>query len=190
MKQNAKILEMKLQGASQDTKLQGASSSNYHFAVYKHRLITKDGQQLSRLFIVIKDSDNDIVAFTDFHLYARGHARGRRLSEDGNKRSSFVCVFLNYIYNERGVSKLNDITIDMLQDFLTLYGTGKLGHYDNTRTKETTMQCYIYVVDFLKNYIKKNPDCCLSLKDFIRKKPVQTKNGQLVYRDVPSVNFV
>ena len=74
--------------------------SNIHFYVYEHTLVIMNNQLISRKFIVLRDNQKHIVAWTDFHKYIRSGKNkvAHNISDDGNKRSYYVTKFLNYVF--------------------------------------------------------------------------------------------
>ena len=89
-----------------------------HFAVFNHQIVKDDGQRINRKFIVLRTSDG-LVQFTDFHKYIKTSSVLKREASDGNSRFDFVTKMLNYAYFTVGIQSFNDISVDVIADFLT-----------------------------------------------------------------------
>ncbi|MBQ1843187.1 MAG: hypothetical protein II133_01140 [Lachnospiraceae bacterium] len=101
------------------------------FRIYRHEYILSDGRMVPRKFIVLKYSDGTL-RFTDFHRYITSpRRRVRSLFDDGNSRFSFVVPMLNYAFFERGIKSLDDLTVDIVKDYLNAYGTCTLPDDDD-----------------------------------------------------------
>ena len=70
------------------------------FAVYEHRLVDSSGNIIRRNFIVLKDEDDDVVLWTDFHRYAKGGRKVvvRSIYSDDEKRLRSIVKLLNYVF--------------------------------------------------------------------------------------------
>lgn len=186
---------------------------NYHFSVYKHRLIIQTDRLITRQFIVLKDTNNIIIAFTNYHKYIHSTNKkgSKSIADDGNNRFHFITQFLNYVfidnYDQYKISLISDITLEMIQSFFMYYG---LGTEDKRvkRTKQTVDRCSISVIDFLVKYISENEDTCkLRISDFTEKVNYTTKHGvikskyisnfpiyhsnkpKIIFRDMPDSVF-
>lgn len=160
----------------------------YKFSVYKHQLVLNDSQLVMRQFIVIKDSNNNIIAFTKFHKYIHTHNNkgAKSVSTSGNNRFAFVAQFLNYVliqnYENYHISSVNEVSISMIQDFFRDYGIS-----NKKRTKSTVDQCVNAIIDFLRSYISKNQSkCVLHFDDFLTKKEFRNAHGRLRSKYVPN----
>lgn len=165
-----------------------------HFAVYEHSLVFKESELLTRKFIVLKDDMGDICAFTDFHRYIRSSKKqyARRITDDGNSRHYYVVKLLNYaFYDKYHINKLNDLTIEIVRDFLNDYGKGVLPDDTNERTKSTVSVCVKTIIDFLEEYIKKNKSSC-KIKELDLYKTITTRNkrGNIVKKKVPAFEVI
>ena len=65
------------------------------FVSYKHSLILGDSHIVMKQFIVVKSSDGSLQ-FTNFHRYVKSSSKIKSISDDGNKRFSYVIKFLNW----------------------------------------------------------------------------------------------
>lgn len=161
----------------------------YKFSVYEHTLVILDDMLIKRKFIVLKDCLNDIVAFTDFHRYIN-HSRfapAKRVTDDGNEKSYFICKLLNYVFFQRyNIRTLNEMTVDMISSFLNDYGMGCLPGDKIQRSKGTVEACIRAVMDFVDNYISANGKHCLLKKDDLYK-VVSTRNkyGKIIKKKIP-----
>ena len=163
-------------------------SKLYRFSVYKHHLVLDDNRLIIRQFIVLKDFNNNIIAFTKFHNYihTKNNRGAKSLYTTGNNRFAFVAQFLNYIlienYTRYKIGSVSEISISMIQDFFRDYGIS-----DKKRTKSTVDQCANAVIDFLGSYISKNKSkCVLHLEDFLIEKNYRNKRGRICSKNVPN----
>lgn len=166
--------------------------NQYHFSVYRHRLIIQTDRLITRQFIVLKDTNNIIIAFTNYHRYIHStNKRGAKsIADDGNNRFYFVVQFLNYIfidnYSKYRIKSIGQITTDMIQSFFLYYG---LGNEDKPvkRTKQTVDRCTISVIDFLVKYLSINKkDSRLRIQDFTEQIIYTTKHGHKKIKYIPS----
>lgn len=166
------------------------SKSCYKFALYKHRLVIGTDRLITRQFIVIKDSNNNIIAFTKLHKYIHSTNKwgAKSISDDGNNRFQFVVQFLNFIFfntsHKYRIDNISQITLPMLQDFFRDYG---ISDEINSRTKRTVDRCSISIIDFMLNYIDRYADkCVLKKSDFVKPESYRTKRGMIKTRYVPN----
>ena len=176
-------------------KYRSEAIKNYHFAVYKHRLIIQSDRLITRQFIVIKDSNNIIIAFTNYHKYIHSsNKRGAKsISDNGNNRFHFITQFLNYIfilhYDHYKINSIGDITSEMIQAFFMDYGLETVDN-QGRRTKQTVDRCSISIIDFLINYIVKNKDTCrLKICDFAEEVSYTTKHGSVKSKYIPNFSI-
>lgn len=88
------------------------------FTVYKHRFVIRDTQLITRQFVVLKRTDGTLQ-FTNFHRYIKSPVRRvKKYTNDGNSRFFFVIQFLNYAFFRAGIKRLDDMTVDVIRDFL------------------------------------------------------------------------
>lgn len=103
---------------------------NLRFYVYEHTFfVIQDNRLISRKFIVLRDADKHIVAWTDYHKYIQSgkNKRAKKITDDGNTRFDYVVKLLNYaFYDKYHIKKLTDLTIDIAKNFLNDYGKGTL----------------------------------------------------------------
>lgn len=166
------------------------------FSVYEHKLVIKNELLITRKFIVLSDAETkDIICFTNFHKYIRGNknAIAKSISEDGNKRHTYVAKFLNYLFfdSDYKIRKLTDITLKMVEDFLNAYGMGELCEDDNTRSETTVKKCVSVIIDFLDELISKEK-CKLKRNEMYKEVEYRTKKGRIKTKKVPvfEVRFI
>ena len=87
------------------------------FVVYKHSLVLGDNNIVTKQFIVLKHDDGNLQ-FTDFHRYVKSTSRIKSISDDGNKRFSYVVKFLNFIFGTSGLKSIDQLTLEWLENFL------------------------------------------------------------------------
>lgn len=165
------------------------SQMTYRFSVYEHTLVLKESELIKRKFIVLKDENGDICAFTDFHRYIRSSRKQyvRRVTDDGNSRHYYVVKLLNYVFfDQYHIKKLNDMTIEMVSAFLNDYGKALLPDDSSERTKATVIACIKIIINFLDEFIEKNNGNC-KIKQSELYKTVTTRNrrGNIVKKKVP-----
>ena len=97
--------------------------------------------------------DDGTLQFTDFHRYVKSATKIKSISDDGNKRFSYVVKFLNFIYGTVGVNNLDQLTLEMVKEFFMLYGLGQLPEDRKNRKKSTVEKCVNAVLDFLTLYL-------------------------------------
>ena len=87
------------------------------FICYKHSLILGDNNIVTKQLIALKHDDGTLQ-FTHFHRYVKSAAKIKSILDDGNKRFSYVVKFLNYIFGTVGVNNLDQLTFEMVKEFL------------------------------------------------------------------------
>lgn len=166
------------------------SQDTYHFSVYEHSLVFKENELLIRKFIVLKDGNNNILSFTDFHKYIKSSKNKsvRRITDDGNSRFYYVAKLLNYVFFQRyHIKKLTDIQVSMISDFLNDYGKGTLPDDTGERTKETVKVCISTIIDFCESLMEQNQGKChMKKSDLYKEVTTRTKRGNLIKKKVPA----
>ena len=157
----------------------------YRFAVYKHRLIIHDDQLITRQFIVLKDPNNIIIAFTALHNHIKSTRWIKSISDDSNNRFQFVTAFLNYVfiknYTVNRIDCLTQLTVPMVQDFFMNYGV------NSSRSKKTVERCAASIVGFLTSYVEMYENkCILKISDFTKEERYQTRHGAIKIKRVPA----
>ena len=180
------------------------------FRVYKHILVINNNEKISRQFIVL-EREYGILQFTDFHRYIKSPAnRIRKITDDGYTRTFFVVQFLNFAFLHRGVGKLDDVTADIVKDFLINYGKCSLPDDDeNTlRSESTVRRCARTIFDFIDVFSHDSKGHCrIKSDDLYRKVTKRNKRGAAcivkepdfdifyhdnsrpIYRDIPNNAF-
>ena len=161
------------------------------FSVYNHTLRIADNKLITKKLIVLKNEEG-IMDFTNFHKYVNSPQKTvRSITYDGNSRFDYGVKLLNYAYFERGIVCLNNLTIDIVKDFMNLYGLGKLPGDVSGRTESTVKSCISAILDFLENLIgDKDIKCCFTHDDLYQYTMVRTKKGKIVKKKVPVFNVV
>lgn len=153
------------------------------FGVYEYRATDAYGILLRKQMIVLRDSDGNIVGWTNFHKYARSgkHALSRSIYSGQDKRCIYVSLLLNYVFFEKyHIAKLTDIEPVMVKDFLTDYGLCHLpsDNKDTRRAKGTVNICIAAIIDFLDLMIADNPSCKMKVSDLYRTERVFNKRSK------------
>lgn len=183
------------------------------FNVYKQNLIAGDAQLVTRDFVVLEDDDGYIFKWTDLHRFveAPGKRQIYKLGNSDHRKYRYVVMLLNYCFFDiYHVSRVTDITIEMIQDFLQDFAMCRL-IYDDTntiRSKVTVELCVTTVIDFFQALGKKyklpfkNDDLYINKEVFNKrlrkmvkiKVPVfkvtyQDKRRAPIFRDIPEKAF-
>ena len=142
--------------------------------------------------IVLRDEDNNIIGWTDYHKYARGGKRAlsRSIYSGNDKRCFYISRFLNYIFFEKyQIRQLTDVTAPMVKNFLTDYGLGRLPNDDKglQRSEGTVNICVATIIDFLELMIADNPSCKMKTSSLYRTEKVFDKRKKrYVDKKVPA----
>lgn len=179
-----------------------------HFAVYEHQLVLENKQVISRKFIVLRDGDS--LRFTNFHEYALPKRSVKSITSNGNSRLYFIVPLLNFLFFEKGIHTLDEMTVDMVSEYLNLYGLKKLPWDKGTegRAKATVENSVRVILDFLERFIDDRKGKCLLKKaDLYRDTIVRDKHGKTIkvkrpvfdvlysgdgkriFRDIPNAAF-
>ena len=162
-----------------------------HFAVYEHQLVLENKQVISRKFIVLRDGAS--LRFTNFHEYVLPKRSVKSITSNGISRFDFVVPLLNFLFFEKGIHTLDEMTVDMVSEYLNLYGLKKLPWV---------------ILDFLERFIDdRKGKCLLKKSDLYRDTVVRDKygktikvkrpvfdvlysgDGKRIFRDIPNAAF-
>lgn len=156
------------------------------FVVYKHSLVLGDNNIVTKQFIVLKH-DDDNLQFTDFHRYVKSTSRIKSISDDGNKRFSYVVKFLNFIFGTSGLKSVDQLTLEMVREFFTLYGLSQLPEDSGKRKKSTVEKCVNAVLDFLTLYLsEREGKAKLKAEDLYSTTTFTNSKGRVVKRKEPN----
>lgn len=150
------------------------------FKLYIHRLVKMDSlgyDVLTEIPLIILEKDGDYYP-TDFHKYVETGG----IKKQGFYNKPFfhnIISFLNYVYfDKKYISRMNDLTLDMVQNYLIYYGTRK------EMKKTTAERCMNDIMTFLANYGRKNKDFPIKENDmYVVKK--KRKNNHTVNVKIP-----
>lgn len=155
------------------------------FISYKHTLILGDNHLVTKQFIALKAPDGNLQ-FTDFHRYVKSASKIKSISDDGNKRFTYVIKFLNYVFGVKRITSLDQLTLDMIKDFLMNYGLGTLQGDTRHRKKSTVEICVNTILDFLTLYLKERKGkAILSPSALYETTSYTNKRGRLIKRKEP-----
>lgn len=161
------------------------------FCVYKHNLVIKDNVIITRNFIVLKYNDGTIQ-FTNFHKYVNSSTNHiKKVTSSDNSRFQFIIQLLNYAFFVEGITKLDDITIPIVDSFLNRYGMCELPTDDELtqRSEDTVKRCVRYVMDFLDALIEDSHcKCKISKKSLYKTVERRNKRGNVYTEKVPIFN--
>ena len=156
------------------------------FVTYKHSLILGDNNIVTKQFIAIK-YDDGILQFTDFHRYVKSSSKIKSISDDGNKRFFYVVKFLNFIFGALELKSVDQLTLEMVKEFFTLYGLSRLPGDNRKRKKTTVENCVNAVLDFLTLYLKERKEKAkLKTEELYSITNFTNKRGRLVKRKDPN----
>ena len=132
-------------------------NSLIRFYVYKHVFIFSNNRKLTRYFITLRDNQKTIIAFTDFHKYIRigRYQKSVKATSSGEARFYAICKFLNYAFFDSKYKPkcLNDITVDIIHDYLNDYGMARLKEDDKERKQSTVDMVVSTIIDFFETYL-------------------------------------
>lgn len=155
------------------------------FISYKHTLILGDNHLVTKQFIALKAPDGNLQ-FTDFHRYVKSASKIKSISDNGNKRFAYVIKFLNYVFGVKRITSLDQLTLDMIKDFLMNYGLGTLPGDTRHRKKSTVEICVNTILDFLTLYLKERKGkAILSPSALYETTSYTNKRGRLIKRKEP-----
>ena len=162
------------------------------FKTYKHQFVTKGNQLIVKHLIVLEYSDGTL-GFTDFHRYALSHkTRMENIGSDNRVKLGFIIQLLNYAFFDRHICCLNEITVDIIKDFLNAYAGSTLpndGEYAK-RAKSTYDACCSTILDFFQNYLMYNKGALpFEEDDMFTYESYRDKNGRCFQRKVPKFNI-
>lgn len=156
------------------------------FVVYKHSLVLGDNNIVTKQFIVLKHDDGNLQ-FTDFHRYVKSTSRIKSISDDGNKRFSYVVKFLNFIFGTSGLKSVDQLTLEMVREFFTLYGLSQLPEDSGKRKKSTVEKCVNAVLDFLTLYLSERKEKAkLKAEELYSTTTFTNSRGRVVKRKEPN----
>ncbi|COT22018.1 Uncharacterised protein [Streptococcus pneumoniae] len=156
------------------------------FVVYKHSLVLGDNNIVTKQFIVLKHDDGNLQ-FTDFHRYVKSASKIRSISDDGNKCFSYVVKFLNFIFGTLGLKSVDQLTLEMVREFFTLYGLSQLPGDRGKRKKSTVEKCVNAVLDFLTLYLSERKEKAkLKVEELYSTTTFTNSRGRVVKRKEPN----
>ena len=166
--------------------------SGYHYALYSHKLLTKDGIVYARHFIVIKNLYGVIVRFTNLHNYAGIYENKVfvPITSDAETKLHYICKMLNYILIERHadfhIDHVFKVTREALECFFRDYALEKIpnGKY---RGEQSVEKCvYAVTAFFWKLRWKFGNYVLLTKEDLYTEKTVCNKYGKFKKRKLPA----
>lgn len=158
------------------------------FVVYDHKFVIKDNKIVTRNFVALKRG-NKTLQFTDFHKYINSPYNSvKHYTSDGRSRFTFIVQLLNYAFFCAGIERLDDINVEIIDDFLNAYGMCQLPWDDERtkRTESTVKRCVSYVLDFMESYIdSRGAECRLKKEDLYKYVNKRDKHGRVIKVKVP-----
>ena len=163
------------------------------FSVYNHNLVAKDNQLVTRKFICLKMSDGTLK-FTHFQKYAQNPKfRIRRINDGDDPRCTYITQLLNYAFFFKGIKSLNEISVDIIKEFLNDYGKCELpDDDDNThRNKATVERCVKIIMDFMELYLNDNKKFCkMRIDELYKWVDYRDHNGKMRQKKVPVFDVI
>lgn len=144
------------------------------------------GRRITRSFIILEHEDG-MLWFTNYHKYVRSpKSSTHNISQHGVSRFDFIIPLLNYTFFQCGIKSLEDLTIESVQQYLTLYATGQIGNTKKTPQKETVERCIKYVFDFIDiALMDKSIHFSFTREDLYRDVVKRNKCGNVYTEKVP-----
>lgn len=157
------------------------------FKIYNHKLLLNDGQIITRCFIVLVNEDGT-YQFTDFHKYISSQNKIKSIASSDSNRFNAVCKLLNYCFFDAKIENLDSLTVDIVGEYLNLYGMCSLPSDDEytTRKKNTVERTVSYVMDFLSSFIAaRKGHCKIKTSDLFKEINVRNRYGKVIKKKVP-----
>lgn len=158
-----------------------------HFAVFEQKL--QKGNELStNRMIVLKNSKKQIILFTGLEQYSHRYTGQRPKIQVRTKAElTYICQALNHIFSHNPISKIADITADMVFQFLDHYvNTPKDHSGDIMRTQQSLDLCVRHVTYFFCN-LAIDFDTKISVDDLVVYEEVKSnhRKSETVKRYLP-----
>ena len=158
------------------------------FRVY-HTTISYGENQLLRQSLIVLQHEDGMLQFTNWHRFCQSSAnRIKRVTQSDGTRHKFVVKFLNYAFFTRGVGCLNEISADIVSDFLNAYGRRKLPDDGETaqRAEATVRKCVASIIDFVTLLILDQGDRCrIKKEELYTEVNKRDKRGKMIKVKVP-----
>lgn len=165
---------------------------NYHYGLYKHRLITKDGITYTRPFIVIRNNFGVIVRFTNLHNYACIYENKVfvPITSDAEAKLHYICMALNYAlikhYDRFHINHVFKVNREILECFFRDYALEKQpnGKY---RSEQSIERCvYAVTAFFRKLRWKFGSHVVLKNEELFTETTVYNKYGKSRHKKLPA----
>lgn len=158
------------------------------FIVY-HTTIPYDETLLLRQSFIALQHEDGTLQFTDWHRYCQSSTnRIKRITQTERNRHVFVSMFLNYAFFTRGIGRLNDISCDIVSDFLKEYSMCSLPDdgEETHRAEATVKKCVSSIIDFVTLLAQdQGEQCRIKVEDLYIEKNARNKRGKLIKVKVP-----
>ncbi len=165
---------------------------NYHYGLYNHKLITKDGIIYSRPFIVIRNNFGVVVSFTNLHNYACIYENKVfvPITSNAETKLHYICMMLNYVlikrYDRFLIDHVFKVNREVLECFFRDYAQEKLpnGKY---RGEQSIEKCVCAVIAFFRKLRQKfGNSVLLKSEDLFTETTVYNKYGKPKKKIYPS----
>ena len=164
---------------------------NYHFCIYKHKLVTSDGLVFMIPYIVIKNQFNIVVCFTNYHRFVDvfDEKTFSPITSNNEAKLYYICMMLNYIlidnYDKFKINHIFNIDKKTLECFFQDYAMKKLPN-GNYRGEQTVDKCISIVTEFFRKLERQYGGyISVSMDDLYREKKVVGRRGKLEIKYVP-----
>ena len=126
--------------------------SSYRYCVYEHK-IDKHQELATYRMIVIKNQDNQILCFTGLEQFSFPYTGQKPQIKVRQKAELvYICNALNYIFAHTRVSRIADITADLVITFFDAYcNTPKAKSAEIMLTQQSMDNCVRHVTSFFAN---------------------------------------
>ena len=158
------------------------------FSVYKHKL-EYGGKLINKNFVVLKDQDNLIHAWTNIANYLTSNKKIKKIDDSNLSRCRTIAMLLNYLlFEKKCINSLEDIKPEYIRNFLLDYSNKNLENDSKEikRRKGTVTLRTYHVFDFIKSLSKEKIISEKIDKEFFNEKRVyDKKTGRFVNRINP-----
>lgn len=126
--------------------------SSYRYCVYEHRIDNHQELATYRM-IVIKNQDNQILCYTGLEQFSYPYTGQKPQIKVRQKAElTYICNALNYIFAHNQISRISDITADMVMTFFDAYCNTPKGDSAEVMLSQQSMDnCVRHVTSFFAN---------------------------------------
>lgn len=156
--------------------------NKYYFGTLDYKYVDSRGLLICKQVIAIKGDYGLPIVWTNYHKYIQSSEEGISHKQKNLKRKyNYVCKFLNYLWDEKGIEALSDIKKIDIEDFLNQYGKLQLANDSNSthRKKETVKIVKDIIISFVEKLIDNKEVNVIKVSDLVKKiEKYSTKKGR------------